>query len=53
MIDVVRSLIRLSTEEDGLWYWTTDNTGFYDFEEAVRWQQMLLDKEGVKIIYAE
>ena len=30
-----------------------DNTLFQDFEEALRWQQMLLDKEGVKIIYAE
>lgn len=53
MIDVVRRLIRRTYDEEGLWWRTTDNTLFQDFEEALRWQQMLLDKEGVKIIYAE
>lgn len=58
MIDVVRRLIQLKYDveeigEEGPWWRTTDNTLFQDFEEALRWQQMLLDKEGVKIIYAE
>lgn len=53
MIDVVRRLIQLKYDEEGPWWRTTDNTLFQDFEEALRWQQILLDKEGVKIIYAE
>lgn len=53
MIDVVRRLIWRTYDEEGLWWRTTDNTLFQDFKESLRWQQMLLDKEGVKIIYAE